>query len=1765
MDHFHKNVSVASDSVPLSSDNFSPDSASSGCVQNSSDLSVFLFPSLQNDKVSYGVHPDPSDYGFHRFKQQGIDVDIKGVGVVPQMPIAWALKRDQIPVSYLNYEEYAPPKAKDYLSRTFEHLGYTAYREFHASVMLGESYMEHHPNKDPLSPFREVTYGIRSSPRSAIATVAGLKPVLDSCSFSENLLTVRIRYAIDPEKYATTLRTWQIDQHYYRLTRLPRSEPQMSSLPFAARIDIPTSTFAQVVTRELRPVRVKMSNDTRYVAMMRKISCSPSSQPSTPRAVQPTQTYGDVLKLVYACRNAAGRSDQEAAFRGVLALNPWRSNQFDRLFFGSLYLNKAAKIVLRRFNFNVPDDWTMCLDYSRPFDQVVMHKLIARQSDIDVYLKRRQEYIGRQPNNSQPGEYVPRSRPQMDCGSHVEDSYERVAGYLEELPPPDQKTSSDPTKSTVNKFLGILFKVFQQFFEVLKEFFQDNPWVHHVMLVIVACLFIKRMSSVPNWLMFGLLYFKGTRTVLGVALFEIMKNLWDLGQTGVHAQGPFTWIAFAASAILMRRFPIGYRIINHTRFVAGLEALLEGTKGALENLVNMVLSCFTEHRVRWTLTENAAVNKWLIDAEKFARVMSVDGSPDPANNALFHSYIAEGHNLRALYKSTDVEYARIGKVLDKLDATAKLFPAFTFPGQIRMEPVGIMLSGETRIGKSTLAAMLAKTIVAVVMKNPNMSTAEMEKHIYQMTASNFADGYSNQLITAFDDFLQKFPSPNDQQSEIMNLIRGGNQWPWPLDMAALPLKGRFHFCSSFLLATSNLKSLDFLTKVMVSPLALVSRLPHWYEVTRKNPDIPLSPDCDPDETWVFQKLTWSTSVNGATNAKTPMTSVPVGDPINFTELVRVIINDYRARSNFFEARTVNDRSVISRTYASVVDQQPDPPGPTISSDSVEPTQSSAPPPDPVTVVRAEGLFTPLTVAAAGLLFLPRMLASHVVRQGFHTAKDEIQVLGKSLRKNAFRIAACGLAIIAVIKLCKKAISEFGKLFGIGKKDRVNISTVKAEIGETGDEVLDRIARNQFLIAVRTDQNEPGLKAGYGLALDDNTIAIPHHFKVEANRRHAKLFALAHDVVLKLENLKYEDPVTDIAIYSVKTFRPSIWCHIGRPNPATRCYMVNMENTKLTTVHKYGSTVYEGTNVQRNLVAHDASTTQGDCGSFLIAIDKRNTARLVGFHVAGRINGIGHGFFSPLCHLLTKAEFHGHEFIGKVEPIHNGSRQPIEKTPYAGLLREPVGGPAVLRPVLIDGIKVDPIVKGIASCARVQHAPPKDYVDVVNVVVREIFEFFDPAKLVSITDAEAAAGVPGERFQKGVARNKSPGYPLCREFQNKRPIYGASGPYDTDNPNARRVVQMANQLAQSYVDGTLVPYTGLPGAVFRDVGKAEVRSEKKIASADTRLISAAPLEYVILVRRHFSGFVSEYMLNRQRHGGMIGVNPYSGEAALIHRRSMNMNKQGLGFSGDFAAFDKSQNYFIMKAIWQAICNNMPEYPKHAAVFDGIGRDTYSALHLGGDSYVSDTVYRASGSMPSGHPLTSVLNSIYNKVVFRLAWVHKYGLKRVGDFRNHVDLAVYGDDNRAAPDDKHLDFHLEYMHDYCRDELHIEYTSETKDGVLYKLKPLSECGFIKRKFVERDGYVYAQLELKSIEDMFNWKMRKTDAVEHLRAVTNAALMELSAYPFPVFKERLEKIQACWQQHGISDAVLTCGARSTYNIYNQMYLQYEPVWSSDVGDDV
>nr|WBY66451.1 MAG: nonstructural protein [Eriocheir sinensis dicistrovirus 1] len=493
------------------------------------------------------------------------------------------------------------------------------------------------------------------------------------------------------------------------------------------------------------------------------------------------------------------------------------------------------------------------------------------------------------------------------------------------------------------------------------------------------------------------------------------------------------------------------------------------------------------------------------------------------------------------------------------------------------------------------------------------------------------------------------------------------------------------------------------------------------------------------------------------------------------------------------------------------------------------------------------------------------------------------------------------------------------------------------------------------------------------------------------------------------------------------------------------------------------------------------TQKGDCGGVLSleGHTEKQSRRVIGMHVAGEPT-LGVGLATVLTqeslqkmmaglNLVSEVPYTGQmalkpisapiegTFIGYTEAERKHHTNPtscLERTPLHGAWGESLKVPAKLKPFYHDGNLIKPMEKALKPYASpvlsydtmdvkraVKHAFTKLRAATVDCE-RRIFDIY-----------EASAGLPGTSIN-AIPRNTSPGYPwILDRITNKKPFYGNEGEYTFESKHFMTHKAEVEQILARAKQGVRSDH------YFTDFLKDELRKPEKVYAGETRLISSCPLDYTVAWRQYFMAFTDAVQSTRIRNGIAIGINPYTEWNFLGQQLSL---KGPHCVAGDFKAFDSSLQPDILWAILDEINEWFGDGPENALVRKVLWMEVVHSRHFGGTSGTADSFYQWNKSLPSGHPATSVINSLYNLTMFNLVWTDIMGVNMASRFWEHVSICVYGDDNVLNIDTRVVDKFNQRTISEAMAKRGMTYTSEIKTEEVADTRSLSEVTFLKRGF-------------------------------------------------------------------------------------------------------
>lgn len=581
------------------------------------------------------------------------------------------------------------------------------------------------------------------------------------------------------------------------------------------------------------------------------------------------------------------------------------------------------------------------------------------------------------------------------------------------------------------------------------------------------------------------------------------------------------------------------------------------------------------------------------------------------------------------------------------------------------------------------------------------------------------------------------------------------------------------------------------------------------------------------------------------------------------------------------------------------------------------------------------------------------------------------------------------------------------------------------------------------------------------------------------------------------------------------------------------------------------------------------TRTGDCGGVVCLEDAKafQCKRIIGIHVAGAPS-LGIGYSNIITQEKVRQMLDKFSVPDEIVPQCNGSLTevdpPIEGSftglfsgvgehnlnPLTSLTRTPLYGkwgnqekvPAPLCKFVDEqGIVINPMKEALKS-----YASPILHYD-QDLVLQASHQAFEKVcsettqherKIFSFEDA--VQGIPGEF--NGIPRNTSPGYPYILEgMTNKKPFFGNEDVYTFHSDECVKLKEKVSGIIESAKNNVREFH------VYTDFLKDELRSKEKAALGKTRAISAAPLAYVIAFRQYFLSFTTAVQQTRIENGIAVGINPYT-EWDVLAKKLYTKGPHCI--AGDYTSFDGSEQPQIHDAILEQINLWYNDGDENARVRSILWLEVTHSRHFGGVHGKCDMLYQWNKCLPSGHPATSIINSLYNLTIFNMCWlvlapaIHKY------NFWDKVYLCTYGDDNvsNIAPDV--IGVFNQNTITRAMSTFGMVYTGETKGVEVQDSRSLSEISFLKRSF-RFDKYLNKYTgpqELASILYIPYWCKNRKMILDITSANLELTLAELSLHDPEVWNVYAPRLATAYAE--------VMEGRTKMPLKRECYLEYTQV---------
>lgn len=601
------------------------------------------------------------------------------------------------------------------------------------------------------------------------------------------------------------------------------------------------------------------------------------------------------------------------------------------------------------------------------------------------------------------------------------------------------------------------------------------------------------------------------------------------------------------------------------------------------------------------------------------------------------------------------------------------------------------------------------------------------------------------------------------------------------------------------------------------------------------------------------------------------------------------------------------------------------------------------------------------------------------------------------------------------------------------------------------------------------------------------------------------------------------------------------------------------------VEYVGTVAATGGTLMRGCVKYPMSTMKGDCGSPLMIEENRYGGRcILGLHVAGKtgyFNREGYATIiskdtvrelwlylteykdlgsQELDEILWSGPVHSQldmqaglketglvggsvVVLGKLkEPLNVATKTAINPSP---LKDEEVFGPCPTAPAVLGSVvRGDAVVHPMARAVEAYQSPvlvgdPSSLSSVVSLAMKRFTQetMRYPRTILPMYETIIT---PQFWRLKSMNRKTSAGFkyrkriPDLAKYPGKTYFIGRGDEFPESAPGYKELVADVEHIISEAKKGNRTLH------LFTDFLKDELRPLEKVESVKTRMISGAELDYTIAVRMYFGAFQSAMFSTRIKNGMAPGINQYTEWGDLTDKL---LSKGGAVFDGDFSRFDASEQPWVHLAILNYINSwykLSPDWQPEDDVVRGVlWEDLIHSRHVTGIGNKLEYVVQWHKSLPSGHPLTTVVNSMYSLITLTGCYVKLTGDTQ--DMWEHVFMNTFGDDNVVGVDESVRDiFNQVTVCQVMMSSFGLTYTAGAKDGTLVPYTDIQNITFLKRTFVQdmdmsehfiplpNYGWI-APLNLDSVLYTVYWYKSKKDPYGDIAQNAENLLAELALH--------------------------------------------------------
>lgn len=325
------------------------------------------------------------------------------------------------------------------------------------------------------------------------------------------------------------------------------------------------------------------------------------------------------------------------------------------------------------------------------------------------------------------------------------------------------------------------------------------------------------------------------------------------------------------------------------------------------------------------------------------------------------------------------------------------------------------------------------------------------------------------------------------------------------------------------------------------------------------------------------------------------------------------------------------------------------------------------------------------------------------------------------------------------------------------------------------------------------------------------------------------------------------------------------------------------------------------------------------------------------------------------------------------------------------------------------------------------------------------------------------------------------------------------------------------------------------AVWEFTFKDEPITFQKVKDNKCRLFNASSLFFSILERKAFLWCIPLfYGKLRHKFGCAMGANAAGKDWTIIYNHIVRFGQDRI-IAGDYSSFDKRMEPALILEAFTVLIRLAKDAgfgAKDIRLMEAIATEVAYPI-----TNVFGNVVEFYGTNPSGHSLTTVINSIVNIMYMMLACKdisrdNNYDLKLNQFFNDTLSLVTYGDDNIASSNN---DLFTHTSISKALAKYGIVYTMADKEADSIPFITINEANFLKRGFVrygDRFGCVSAPLDHTSIVKMLTvcTRSRSISFEEQCAQIIESACREYFQYSKRVFNKRRTFLESVLDKYNL-----------------------------------